>query len=220
VLLSSAGGAPRTLLVTSSQPSEGKTTTVVNTATILAQTGANVLIIDADMRRPRLHSILNLDNSTGLSGILSSQMTEAEMVSLVQHHEESGLYILTSGRIPPNPAELLGSDQMRKLMAVLKNSFSHIVIDSPPIASFTDGVLLSSLADGVLLVVHGGVASRHIIRRSKQLLTEVGAKIFGVVLNNVTISAHDYYYSRSYEQYYYPDSGVENDELPPSPVRS
>jgi capsular exopolysaccharide synthesis family protein len=217
--LAAAGGAPRTLLVTSSQPSEGKTTTVVNTATILAQTGANVLIIDADMRRPRLHSILNLDNSTGLSGILSSQMTDAEMISMVQQHEESGLYVLTSGRIPPNPAELLGSDQMRKLMTVLENSFNHIVIDSPPIASFTDGVLLSSLADGVLLVVHGGVASRHIIRRSKQLLTEVGAKIFGVVLNNVTISANDYYYNRNYERYYYPSGEVENDELPSSPVR-
>jgi succinoglycan biosynthesis transport protein ExoP len=220
VLLAAAGGAPKTLLVTSSQPSEGKTTTVVNTATILAQTGAKVLIVDADMRRPRLHSILNLDNSTGLSGILSSQMTEAEMIGLVQQHEESGLYVLTSGRIPPNPAELLGSDQMRKLMAVLENTFTHIVIDSPPIASFTDGVLLSSLADGVLLVVHGGVASRHIIRRSKQLLTEVGAKIFGVVLNNVTLSAHDYYYNRNYESYYYPNTGVENDELPPSSISS
>lgn len=220
VLLASAGGAPKTLLVTSSQPSEGKTTTVVNTAMILAQTGAKVLILDADMRRPRLHSIFKLDNSTGLSGILSSKMTEAEMMGLVQHHEESGLHVLTSGRIPPNPAELLGSDQMRILMAFLKNTFSHIVIDSPPIASFTDGVLLSSLADGVLLVVHGGAASRHIVRRSKQLLTEVGAKIFGVVLNNVTVSRHDYYYNRNYEHYYYPGPGVENDELPSSTVGS
>jgi polysaccharide biosynthesis transport protein len=220
VLLASAGGAPKTLLVTSSQPSEGKTTTVVNTAMILAQTGAKVLVLDGDMRRPRLHSIFNLDNSTGLSGILSSKMTEAEMMGLVQYHEESGLYILTSGRIPPNPAELLGSAQIRTLMAVLQNTFTHIVIDSPPIASFTDGVLLSSLADGVLLVVHGGAASRHIVRRSRQLLTEVGAKIFGVVLNNVTVSSHDYYYNRNYEHYYYPTPGVENDELPSSTIRS
>ncbi|MEK6280863.1 MAG: polysaccharide biosynthesis tyrosine autokinase [Acidobacteriota bacterium] len=218
VLLAAAGGAPKTLLVTSSQPSEGKTTTVVNTAMILAQTGAKVLIVDADMRRPRLHSIFDMENSTGLSGILSSRMTDAEMLAEVRHHEESGLHILPSGRIPPNPAELLGSDQMRSLMGVLANSFTYIVIDSPPIASFTDGVLLSSLADGVLLVVHGGVASRHIIRRSRQLLTEVGAKIFGVVLNNVTVSSHDYYYNRNYEHYYYASGGGEDDELPSSPV--
>lgn len=211
VLLSSAGGAPRTLLVTSSQPGEGKTTTVVNTAMIMAQTGAKVVIVDADMRRPRLHSIFNLDNRTGLSGLLASKMSEAEMLALVQYHEESGLYILPSGRIPPNPAELLGSEQIRRLMAALESNFSHIVIDSPPVASFTDGVLLSSVADGVLLVVHGGNASRHIVRRSKQLLADVGAKIFGVVLNNVTVSRHDYYYNKTYEKYYYTSAEVETD---------
>src|SRR6266480_2275939 len=155
VILSSAGGAPKTLLVTSSQPGEGKTTTVVNTAMILAQTGAKVIIIDGDMRRPRLHSIFNVDNDKGLSGILASKMTEGEMLGCVQQHEESSLYLLPSGRLPPNPAELLGSDQIRSLMSVLENTFTHIVIDSPPVASFTDGVLLSSVADGVLLVVHG-----------------------------------------------------------------
>jgi succinoglycan biosynthesis transport protein ExoP len=218
VLLSSAGGAPKILLVTSSQPGEGKTTTVVNTAMILAQTGAKVIVIDADMRRPRLHSIFNVDNKTGLSGLLASQMSEAEMLALIQHHEESGLYVLPSGRIPPNPAELLGSDQIRRLMTVLESNFKHIVIDSPPVASFTDGVLLSSVADGVLLVVHGGNASRHIVRRSKQLLADVGAKIFGVVLNNVAVSRHDYYYNRNYEKYYYSSAEVEPEELPSSTI--
>ena len=213
VLLSSAGGAPRILLVTSSQPGEGKTTTVVNTAMILAQTGAKVVVIDADMRRPRLHTIFNMDNKNGLSGLLASQMSEAEMLSLVQHHKESGLYVLPSGRIPPNPAELLGSDQIRRLMAVLEGNFKHVVIDSPPVASFTDGVLLSSVADGVLLVVHGGNASRHIVRRSKQLLADVGAKIFGVVLNNVAVSRQDYYYNRTYEKYYYSSADVEDEEM-------
>ena len=210
VLLSSAGGAPKTLLVTSSQPGEGKTTTVVNTGMILAQTGAKVVLIDADMRRPRLHSIFGLKNTEGLSGILANKMTEAEMLDLVQHHEESGLYVLPSGRIPPNPAELLGSDQIRALMGVMESSFTHVVIDSPPVASFTDGVLLSSLADGVLLVVHGGTASRHAVRRARQLLTDVGAKIFGVVLNNVSVTRHDYYYYRKYQRYYYSDSEDES----------
>src|SRR5207247_1125869 len=115
VLLSTAGRAPKTLLVTSSLPGEGKTTTAVNTALSLGQTGASVVIIDADMRRPRLRSIFDLPDQAGLSSILSSAMTEAEMLSSVKQDEASGLHVLTSGPIPPNPAELLGSDQMRKL---------------------------------------------------------------------------------------------------------
>lgn len=214
VLLSAAGGAPRTLLVTSSQPGEGKTTTAVNMAMILAKTGAKVLVIDGDMRRPRLHSIFDLDNSSGLSSLLASKMSEKEMMAAIRHHESSGLYVLPSGRVPPNPAELLASGQLRVLMKVLEDSFDNVVIDSPPVASFTDGVLLSSVADGVLLVVHGGSASRHIVRRSKQLLTDVGAKIFGVVLNNVSVSRHDYYYNRSYESYYYSNVEPEPDEFP------
>jgi capsular exopolysaccharide synthesis family protein len=205
ILLSSPGGAPRTLLITSSEPGEGKTTTVVNTGMSLAQTGARVVLVDADMRRPRLHSIFGLDNTNGLSGILAGKKTEAEMLALVQHHEESGMYILPSGRIPPNPAELLGSDQSRALIAVLEGAFTHVVIDSPPVASFTDGVLLSSLADGVLLVVHGGASSRHVVRRARQLLDDVGAKIFGVVLNNVAATRRDYYYYRKYHRYYNAD---------------
>ncbi|HEV7475661.1 MAG TPA: polysaccharide biosynthesis tyrosine autokinase [Pyrinomonadaceae bacterium] len=216
VLLSSAGGAPKTLLVTSSQPGEGKTTTVVNIATTLSQTGAKVVIIDADMRRPRVHSIFNLDNSNGLSDILSSRMSEAEMLALVQPHQESGLHVITSGRIPPNPAELLGSEQLRTLINVLQKHFAHVVIDSPPAASFTDGVLLAAVVDGVLLVVHGGSASRHIVRRTKQLLADVGAKILGVVLNNVTLSRQDYYYNRNYDRNYYANPEVEPERKPNS----
>jgi capsular exopolysaccharide synthesis family protein len=202
VLLSAAGGAPQTMLVTSSQPAEGKTTTAVNTALILAQTGANVLVIDADMRRPRIHSIFGTDNHQGLSTILASKMSEAEVFSLIEKHDQTGLYLLSAGAIPPNPAELIGSEEMRRLMATLKTSFTHIVIDSPPIASFTDSVLISSLVDGVLLVVHGGRASRGIVRRSRQVLQDVGAKVFGIVLNNVKLDPNDYYYKYYYSHYY------------------
>jgi succinoglycan biosynthesis transport protein ExoP len=204
VLLSTAGRAPKALLVTSSLPGEGKTTTAVNTALSLAQTGASVVIVDADMRRPRLRSIFGLNAQAGLSSILSSEMTEAEMIALVDHDAASDLNILTSGPIPPNPAELLGSEQMRRLVAALQSKYTHVVIDSPPIASFTDGVLISTMVDGVLLVVHGGKSSRHVVRRSRQLLQDVGAKIFGVVLNNINLQTHDYYYyQRYYSQNYY-----------------
>ncbi len=207
VLLSTAGRAPRSLLITSSLPGEGKTTTAVNTAVSLAQTGASVVIIDADMRRPRLRSIFGMSDRAGLSSILSSDMSESDMRALVCKDEVSGLFVLTSGPIPPNPAELLGSDQMRRLMACLQGEFTHVVVDSPPITSFTDGVLIASIVDGVLLVVHGGKSSRHVVKRARQLLNDVGAKIFGVVLNNVNLQSHDYYYYQRYygSQYYKTD---------------
>jgi polysaccharide biosynthesis transport protein len=210
VLLSTAGRAPKSLLVTSSLPSEGKTTTAVNTAYSLAQTGASVVLIDADMRRPRLRSIFGMQDQLGLSSILSSEITEDDMLAMIIKDESSGLNVLTSGPIPPNPAELLGSDQMRRLLITLQANFNHVVIDSPPVSSFTDGVLISTMVDGVLLVVHGGKTSRHIVRRSRQLLGDVGAKIFGVVLNNISLQSHDYYYyQRYYGQKYY---GKENDQ--------
>ena len=198
VLLSTAGRAPKSLLVTSSLPGEGKTTTAVNTAISLVQTGASVVIIDADMRRPRLQTIFDMHEQEGLSSILSSDTTEAEMLELVRTDEATGLNVLTSGPIPPNPAELVGSDQMRRLMTALQARYTYVVVDSPPISSFTDGVLIATMVDGVLLVVHGGKSSRHIVRRSKQLLNDVGSKVFGVVLNNVNLQSHDYYYYQSY----------------------
>jgi len=203
VLLSTAGRAPKSLLVTSSLPGEGKTTTAVNTAISLVQTGSEVVIIDADMRRPRLQSIFGMRGQLGLSSILSSDVTEEEMVAMVGRDNATGLNVLTSGPIPPNPAELLGSDQMRKLLLTLQGKFTHVVVDSPPVSSFTDGVLISTMVDGVLLVVHGGKSSRHIVRRSRQLLQDVGAKVFGVVLNNTAIASHDYYYQRYYSQKHY-----------------
>lgn len=201
VLLSTAGRAPKTLLVTSSAPSEGKTTTSINTSICLAQTGAEVLIIDADMRRPRLHSIFNIENAQGLSTILSREMTDAEVHMVVQQDKETGLYLLPSGPIPPNPAELLGSDQMRRLIATLERKFTHIVIDSPPIASFTDGVLISRLVNGVLLVVHSGKSTKELVKHSRRRLNDIGAKIFGVVLNNANLRQEKYYYQYS-ESYY------------------
>jgi capsular exopolysaccharide synthesis family protein len=202
VLLSSPGHAPKAIVVTSCVPAEGKSTTAINLAVTLAQTGARVLIIDADMRRPTIHSSFGISNERGLCNILANEMSEAETLSYIQQEAESGLYLLTSGPVPPNPAELIGSDQMRNLITHLKTTFDHVVIDSPPVASFTDGVLLSSICDGVVLVVHANECSRKVALRSQQALEEVGAKILGVVLNRVDMRSPDYYYGYRYYSTY------------------
>lgn len=209
ILLSTAGHAPKSLLVSSSLPSEGKSTIATNTAISLAQTGAKVLIIDADMRRPRLHSIFNMTNGAGLSSLLASEITDDEITNSIKFEEKAKMFVMTSGPIPPNPAELIGSKQMVSLLSMLQARFTHIVIDSPPIASFTDGVLIASMVDGVILVVHAGRSSRQVVRRSRQMLQEIGAKIFGVVLNNVNLNNKDnyYYYQSYYHRNNYTDSG-------------
>lgn len=209
LLLSSAGNPPKTILVTSSQPSEGKTTTAINTAFMLAQTGAEVLIIDCDLRRPRLHANFNLANTRGLTNYLSG---ESPIDDLLQTPEKTpNLKLLTSGPIPPNPAELLGSEEMRKLLKTLSERFTHIIVDSPPAISFTDASILSTFVDGVILVVHGGRSSRAVVRRARQQLLDVGANIFGVVLNNVKAQSKDYYGAGYYASYYGSDYG-ESDE--------
>lgn len=200
LLLSSAGKPPKTILITSSQPAEGKTTTGINTAFMLAQTGAEVLMIDCDLRRPRLHAEFDLPNTKGLTTWLSG---EKDLDGLIQQCDKApNLKVLTSGPVPPNPAELLGSEEMRKLLNILSEQYAHIIIDSPPAISFTDASILSTMVDGVILVVHGGRSSRAVVRRAKQQLLDVGAHVFGVVLNNVKVESHDYYYSRYYSHYY------------------
>jgi capsular exopolysaccharide synthesis family protein len=168
---------------------------------MLAQTGAEVLIVDCDLRRPRVHAHFGVSNTPGLTNYLSG---ESDLESVLQFNEKlPQLKLLTSGPIPPNPAELLGSNEMRKLLLELSDRFTHVIIDSPPAISFTDASVLSTLVDGVMLVVHGGRSSRAVVRRAKQQLVDVGANIFGIVLNNVKLEAQDYYYYGGYYSSYY-----------------
>jgi len=202
MLLSVTESPPKTLLVTSSQANEGKTTTTVNTAISLGQTGASVLLIDADMHRPSLDSIFYLENNHGLSTILQGNLDEGEILNLIERTEDDGVSVLTAGPTPKNPTELLCRDQMRQLLEVLKPHFNYIIIDSPPIMSFTDSVVISSLVDGVLLVVRGSKIPREIVRCSTEILSRVGANIFGVILNNVTPAPNDYFYFQRYKGRY------------------
>lgn len=205
ILLASAGHPPKSVLVTSSQPGEGKTTTAVNTGICLSQLGATVLIIDADLRRPRVHKIFGLNHRRGLSNYLSSNIP---LRSVIQPTGIPNLYLLPSGIVPPNSAELLSSEKMRHMLGKLSAHFDHILIDSPPIGSVTDPIILSRQVEGVMLIVHGGKSSREMVVHARQELANVGAKIFGVVLNNVNLErdGYDYYYYRRYQYEYARDT--------------
>ncbi|HXH69516.1 MAG TPA: polysaccharide biosynthesis tyrosine autokinase, partial [Pyrinomonadaceae bacterium] len=202
LLFSSAGKPPQTILVTSSQPSEGKTTTAINTAITLAQSGADVVIVDCDLRRPRLHSHFGLDNLSGLTNYLSGDRNTENL--LKPFPSLPRLKVVTSGPIPPNPAELLSSNEMKNLLQFLKGNFQHIIIDSPPAISFTDAAILSTLVDGVVLVAMAGKSSIHLMRRFKQRLGNIGARIYGVVLNGIKSNSVEYgLYGYGYTYNYY-----------------
>ena len=214
LLFSSAGKPPQTMLVTSSQPSEGKTTTAINTAITLAQSGAEVVIVDCDLRRPRLHHHFQLDNTHGITNFLSGERNTAELIK--ECEKLPNLKIITCGPIPPNPAELLSSTEMRNLVEFLRTNFKHVIIDSPPAISFTDAAILSTLVDGVIIVAMAGKSSIHLIRRFKQRLNGIGARIYGVVLNGLKRNSLDYgygYYGYGYSYYY----SEYSDEEPAAP---
>jgi succinoglycan biosynthesis transport protein ExoP len=198
VLLSTPGRVPKTLLMASSSPNEGKTTAVINTGLVLAQTNGKVLLIDADLRHPSLHEILGIENQQGLSSILSNRFSADQTVAMIEQYEDSNLYILPAGPLIDNPAELLASDRMRSLITTLSSTFAHIIIDSPPLSYFTDAVLLSTMVDGVLLVVRGPKTPRQVAHHSLQSLEAVGAPILGVVLNDVNVRSNDYRFYRDY----------------------
>jgi capsular exopolysaccharide synthesis family protein len=201
LLFSSAGKPPQSILVTSSQPSEGKTTTAINTAVTLAQADADVVIVDCDLRRPRLHSYFDLDNTQGLTNYLSGERNTEHLIKTCR--DLPRLKVITSGPIPPNPAELLSSNEMKNLLQFLRGRYKHVIIDSPPAISFTDAAILSTLVDGVVIVAMAGKSSIHLMRRFKHRLGNIGARIYGVVLNGIKSGSMEYdYYGTGYYEYY------------------
>jgi capsular exopolysaccharide synthesis family protein len=212
VLLSTADHPPQTLLVTSSQPSEGKTATSLNLAAALAQKGSRVLLIDADMRRPRLSSALNLPSRQGLSDLLSG--TAEFDASLIQKVEGvDTLYLLSSGPRAPNPAELLCSRRMEELLAWLRRGFDHIIVDSPPVLPVTDSTILSTLVDGVIMVVACESTSRAALSRACRIVEHSGGRILGTVFNKVDDRRDGYYGYRYYHGYYtYHNKGYYEDK--------
>jgi capsular exopolysaccharide synthesis family protein len=200
LLLSTTGRRPKYILFTSATPSEGKTTISTNTACILAQGGTRVLMIDADLRRPSVHQRLGLSGKFGLSTLLTGGSRFEETIQTLP--EMPSLDIIASGPIPPFPAELLGSEAMRAMLANAAVIYDYIVIDSPPVLSVTDGVVLARTADAVVLVVRHGKSSKHIVRRARDLLLRAGAPITGIVLNVVDITSVEFQGYYGHTDYY------------------
>jgi succinoglycan biosynthesis transport protein ExoP len=204
LLLSNLGAPPKVIMVTSARPQEGKTTTSINTAIVLAQKGVRVLLIDADLRRPSVHKTLGMGPRSGLSNVLTGSATVQQTITTSTILPN--LFIMPAGTPPPNPAELLASANMRELLAELRPQYDHIVIDTPPTLSVTDAVVLSPRADATILVIRSGRTTKQALRRARDILMQVNAHVAGVLLNAVDLTSPDYYYYYEYQgkygQYY------------------
>jgi len=200
LLFSSAGKPPKVMMVTSPRREEGKTTTSINTAISLTKSDAKAVLIDADMRRPRLHKVFKVSNGKGLSSFLSGNIEFGD--DLIKHTDIPNLDVITSGPLPPNPAELLSSYRLRELIDGLYPLYNFIIIDTPPLLGLADAAIASTHTDGVILVVKSGSTPRDAAVQAKKVLESVNAKVLGVVLNAINENNIRYGYS-SYYQYYY-----------------
>jgi capsular exopolysaccharide synthesis family protein len=203
VLFSSAVEGARNLVITSTGPGEGKTMVAANLAIGLAQAGQRVLLVDADMRRPRVHEVFRQKQEPGLSNLMVGHTVPS---ACIRKSNVQGLWLLTGGRIPPNPAELLGSRRFKDFIQSLGDHFDSVIIDSPPAMAVTDAAVAASVATGIVFVVGSEMTSRHAAKTALQQLQSGRAPFLGVVLNRVDFERNAYYYShyyrREYAQYY------------------
>lgn len=217
LLLSSLGAPPKVIMVTSARPQEGKTTTAINSAIVLAQKGVRVLLVDADLRRPSVHKTLGIGPRSGLSNVLTGSATlqQAITVSPVLPN----LFVLPAGTPPPNPAELLASTNMKQVLDELREQFDHVVVDTPPTLSVTDAVVLSPRVDAIILVIRSGQTTKQALRRARDILMQVNAHVTGVLLNAVDLRSPDYYYYYEYQgkytHYYQEDAAEAPPDGPP-----
>ncbi|WP_379970865.1 CpsD/CapB family tyrosine-protein kinase [Ectobacillus sp. sgz5001026] len=181
----------RSVIITSSGPSEGKTTTTANLAVVFAQQGKKVLLMDADMRKPALHSMFDIENRLGITAVLSKQATLKECVYATKIEN---LDFMPCGAIPPNPAELLSSKKMEELLQEAYAIYDLVIIDTPPVLAVTDAQVLANIVDGIVMVVRSGQTEREAAIRAKGLLQSAKGKLLGVVLNAKKLKEQDYYY--------------------------
>lgn len=204
ILFSSAESEPQVIMVTSAGPQEGKTITSSNLAITMAQSGNKVVLLDCDMRRPRVNKLFGISRNRGMTNLL---VEKTDLKLTVFNTSIPNLHVIPSGPIPPNPSEILGSRRMEELIEVLRKNFTRIIIDTPPITAVTDATLLGKLSDGVVLVVRANRTVRDMAKTGLEQLRAVGAKLLGVVLNGVSMDRGSYYYYQYY--YYYGDEGYQ-----------
>lgn len=181
----------RSILVTSAGPGEGKSTTVANLAIVFAQQGKKVLLIDGDLRKPTVHYTFNVANNVGLTNVLTKQM---EFDAAIADTDQQNLYVLSSGPVPPNPAELLGSKTMVELIEKACEEFDMVLIDTPPILAVTDAHILANVCDGTLLVVSSGKTVQESALKAKEVLMSSSTKLIGAVLNDIKANYDSYHY--------------------------
>jgi succinoglycan biosynthesis transport protein ExoP len=203
ILFSSAGSAPQVILISSAGPGEGKTITTANLAVTMAQAGSKVIVLDCDMRRPKMHKVFGMTRNRGMSNLLVGN-DSAE--GAVLHTDIPNLDIIPCGPIPPNPSEMLGSDRMAALLDTLRKHYNHILIDSSPSTAVTDAVVLSKSVDGIVLVIRAGDTAREIVKNGVAQFEAVGSRVLGAVLNGVDMGRDSYYYYQYY-YYYYGEDG-------------
>jgi len=198
LLLSSTDTKPKAFSVTSPLPQEGKSITIANLAVTFAQTGKTVLVIDADLRKPTQHKIFKIKNQTGLTNYLIGGFDG----NIVKETQFPKLYLISSGPVPANPMELLGSEKMTQLVDSMKKHFECILIDTPPLLLVSDGIVLGSKVDATILVVWGGKTSQEALRQSREKLDSHKIKCLGVIINGADLREHDYYFMKHYHHYY------------------
>ncbi|HEV7573242.1 MAG TPA: polysaccharide biosynthesis tyrosine autokinase [Thermoanaerobaculia bacterium] len=198
-LLLASASSPKVIVISSTFAREGKTTTSVNLATVLAQMGKPVLLIDADLRRPRLQKVFRGKMNLGLVNYLAANIP---LDDVVQETQVPNLSLILSGPTPPNPSELLGSDRMKHLIHELRTKFAFVIFDSPPVMAVTDSIVLAANADGVVLCVHGGQTPRDIVQRAAERLRQSNIPVLGALLNNLDLQQYGYSFKKSYYDYY------------------
>lgn len=191
IQFSTVDGDIRTLMLTSSGPGEGKSTTAANLATVFAQQGTKVLLVDADMRKPTVHYTFSLTNTIGLTTVLTKQ---TDLFDAVTQIDSSNLFVLPCGPIPPNPAELLSSRSMDEFVESALSEYDMVLFDSPPVLVVTDAQLLANKCDGTVLVVSSNFTEKENALKAKEQLTTSKAKLLGVILNNKKQDQSQYYY--------------------------
>jgi len=195
LLLSSADNPVRTIAVTSAMPGEGKSVSVANLAVTLAQSGKTVLVVDADLRRPRQHRMFKVKNTFGLTTYLTDSV---EIKDVVKSTEIPNLFLVNAGPLPPNPAELLGSDKMARFIRMMSEESDYVLFDLPPMLEISDALVLGAKVDGMVLVVWGDRTSREALRKAREKLDLLKVRTLGVIINNVTVPAHASYYYKDY----------------------